>query len=185
MGSHVVNWSTFDGGFDIDDPTNTFTVSELIEGTGSLTKHGAGTLVSSAANTYSGGTTIEQGTLRTTADNVIPAGQFFLRDGTLDLSDHFERVGPGAVNQTGLILGGVAGATPEILLGDGGDFSVSTLGTFIQYDATSNPGTATITGGGSSVLSLATSSISRDFDIGDSTATDEELIVDEIGRAHV
>ena len=48
MGSHVVNWSTFDGGFDIDSSSHTFTVSQAISGSGSLTKRGAGRLVLSS-----------------------------------------------------------------------------------------------------------------------------------------
>ena len=52
------------GGFDIADAANVFTVSQALGGTGSLTKLGAGTLVLTGANTYSGGTTIGAGTLQ-------------------------------------------------------------------------------------------------------------------------
>ena len=52
------------GGFDIADAGNVFTVNQPLGGTGSLTKLGAGTLVLSGANTYSGGTTISAGTLQ-------------------------------------------------------------------------------------------------------------------------
>ncbi len=50
MGSHNVNWSTFNGGFDIDSSGNTFTVSQAISGSGSLTKRGAGRLVLSSVD---------------------------------------------------------------------------------------------------------------------------------------
>jgi RHS repeat-associated protein len=66
MGSHTVNWSSFNGGFDIADSGNTFTVSNVIAGTGSPSKFGAGTLVVSATNTYSGTTTVYAGTLKVT-----------------------------------------------------------------------------------------------------------------------
>ena len=52
------------GSFDIADAGNTFTLSQALGGTGSLTKLGSGTLVLSGANTYTGGTTINAGTLQ-------------------------------------------------------------------------------------------------------------------------
>jgi autotransporter-associated beta strand protein len=64
IGSHVVNWSSFEGGFDVASSNNTFTVSQTISGSGSLTKRGAGRLVlSSASNTFAGGTRLEGGSL--------------------------------------------------------------------------------------------------------------------------
>ncbi len=54
--SHAVNWTTFNGGFNIADPTNTFTVSAQLAGAGSLTKSAAGTLLLTASNAHTGGT---------------------------------------------------------------------------------------------------------------------------------
>ncbi|MBC7783063.1 MAG: autotransporter-associated beta strand repeat-containing protein, partial [Burkholderiales bacterium] len=68
MGTHVVNWSTFNGGFDIADAAHTFTVSSVIGGIGSFTKAGAGVLVLSGANTFSGGTILKTGTLSISSD---------------------------------------------------------------------------------------------------------------------
>ncbi|MDO9268513.1 MAG: autotransporter-associated beta strand repeat-containing protein [Methylobacter sp.] len=51
------------GGGTIDTNGNSATLSGIIGGTGSLTKSGAGTLTLSGANTYSGGTTVNAGTL--------------------------------------------------------------------------------------------------------------------------
>jgi autotransporter family porin len=51
------------GGFDIADVGNTFTVAQSLGGSGSLSPTGAGTLVVTGANTYTGGTTISAGTL--------------------------------------------------------------------------------------------------------------------------
>jgi autotransporter-associated beta strand protein len=66
IGSHpysINSGST--AGFDINDPNNTFTISDaLTQGAGGLTKLGAGTLVLANANTYTGTTLIGGGTLR-------------------------------------------------------------------------------------------------------------------------
>ena len=59
-----VNWTAFNGGFDIANAANVFAVNNVISGTGSLSKVGAGTLLLTAANSYSGATTIGAGTLR-------------------------------------------------------------------------------------------------------------------------
>ena len=64
LGSHTVNWSSFNGGLDIAAANNTFTISQNMAGSGSLTKLGAGTLVLSGTNTYAGDTTISAGTLK-------------------------------------------------------------------------------------------------------------------------
>ncbi|WP_337244103.1 autotransporter-associated beta strand repeat-containing protein [Luteimonas sp. gir] len=53
------------GAFDIASPTNTFTISQALTGDGQrVGKRGPGTLVYTGNNTYTGGTTIEAGTLR-------------------------------------------------------------------------------------------------------------------------
>jgi autotransporter-associated beta strand protein len=68
MGSHTVNWSTFNGGFDIDNSGHTFTVSQTISGSGSVTNRGAGRLtLSSMSNSYTGGTRLEGGSLQISA----------------------------------------------------------------------------------------------------------------------
>jgi autotransporter-associated beta strand protein len=62
ISSHAVNWSTFNGGFDVA-AGGTFTVVNTISGTGALSKLGPGTLIITASNSYTGGTTIAAGTL--------------------------------------------------------------------------------------------------------------------------
>ena len=74
LNSNSVNWSTFNGGFDIGAAANTFSVSSNIGGTGSLTKLGSGTLVLSGSNSYSGGTSVVSGLLAASAANSLPAG---------------------------------------------------------------------------------------------------------------
>ena len=64
LGNHVVNYGTFNGGFDIGVPGALFTLTNVLAGSGSLTKAGPGTLVLDGANTYSGPTIINAGTLQ-------------------------------------------------------------------------------------------------------------------------
>jgi len=52
------------GGIDVSDASHTLTLNQPLAGTGGLTKRGAGTLVMTGANTYSGSTTVAAGTLR-------------------------------------------------------------------------------------------------------------------------
>ncbi|CAM1000321.1 Autotransporter-associated beta strand repeat-containing protein [Rhodanobacter sp. Root179] len=52
------------GGFDIVDAGHTFTVAQALDGSGSLRKLGAGSLLLGGANSYSGGTVIEAGILQ-------------------------------------------------------------------------------------------------------------------------
>ncbi|WP_166212412.1 autotransporter-associated beta strand repeat-containing protein [Cognatiluteimonas telluris] len=52
------------GGFDIADATNVFTVDQALGGSGAFLKAGAGTLVLTGANTFTGGTAIDAGVLQ-------------------------------------------------------------------------------------------------------------------------
>ena len=63
LDTHTVNWSTFNGGFDVADPTNTVTVNPNIAGTGGMIKRGAGTLLLTGNNSYSGTTKVQGGKL--------------------------------------------------------------------------------------------------------------------------
>ena len=73
MGSYAVNWSTFNGGFDVANAANVFAVSNAISGTGGLTKLGTG-ILTSRVNTYSGSTTLTAGELSISASNNLSAG---------------------------------------------------------------------------------------------------------------
>jgi autotransporter-associated beta strand protein len=64
----------------------TATVSSVLTGTAGLSKSGAGTLVLTGSNSYSGGTTINDGTLRVVADSNLGAsgGGITFNGGTLN-----------------------------------------------------------------------------------------------------
>ena len=68
--------------------TNTTTINAVIDGTAGLTKSGAGTLILTAANNYSGATTISAGTLTLGGNGVLPVGTgVVLSGGTLELAN--------------------------------------------------------------------------------------------------
>jgi len=140
-----------------------------ITGPGSLTKLGAGTLTLSGANNYSGPTAVKEGTLRTGANNVIPAGTFTLDAGLLDLTGHSETIGPGAVSADGLVIGGGAGTLAKAL-SPTSPLLISTLGTFVH-------GLGAIPSEIAGKLELATSNGTRTFDVADNPALVEELVV--------
>lgn len=62
------------------------TLSNVVSGNGSLAKSGAGTVVLSAANTFTGGVTLTAGTLTAGSDTAFGAGLLALQGGTLNAS---------------------------------------------------------------------------------------------------
>jgi len=157
-------------------------ITGVISGTGSLNAFGPGTVTLSGANSYSGPTLVLGGTLRSGASNVIPPGTVAVRGGTLDLNGFSEVIGPGAVSATGLVMGtyptdgSAPGESTFVLASPASPLGISTLGTFIQYDATGSPGPAFITG----ALGLGTTSGTRTIDVGDSPAAVTELTISAV-----
>ena len=72
----------------LDTNGNAVTLATAFGGntSGSLTKVGAGTLTLSAANTYTGGTTLSAGTLRAGVNGAFGSGAISLNAGTLDVN---------------------------------------------------------------------------------------------------
>ncbi|MEN6450481.1 MAG: autotransporter-associated beta strand repeat-containing protein, partial [Thermoguttaceae bacterium] len=64
------------------------TISLMLAGSAGLTKMGAGTLVLSGANSYTGTTTVTAGTLAYGANNVITLGDVFVNGGTLNMGGY-------------------------------------------------------------------------------------------------
>ena len=120
FGSHTPSFNATKAvGLDISNAANTFTVSQVLNQTsGGLTKAGAGTLILSAANTYSGDTTVNAGTLTlsgarsaasgaiTVANTASTNATLAIQSGTYALGSNNFQVGAntnatGTVNQSG------------------------------------------------------------------------------------
>src|SRR5437660_609188 len=139
------------------------TISSVIAGTAGLTKAGLGTLTVSGANTYTGATAVNAGTLQAGATNTFaPTSAFTIASGaTLGLNNFNQTIGSlagagtvtngGAANRTlttggdntstafsGVIQDGAAGATNLTKVG---------TGTFTLSGANTYTGTTTISAG--------------------------------------
>lgn len=82
---HDVNWSSFNGGIDVNSAAHTFTINSNISGPGQLIKDGAGILQLNGNNTHSGGTVLRGGKLAITNSSNIggPARPITFQGGTL------------------------------------------------------------------------------------------------------
>ncbi|EIP97407.1 outer membrane autotransporter barrel domain-containing protein [Opitutaceae bacterium TAV1] len=127
------------GGVFVTDPATTLTVESAIDGSGSLAKSGAGTLVLAANNSYMGGTTVNAGTLQLGAggttgsligDVTIAAAGTLAFNRSDDLTFAGVISGDGALVQSGAgtttltgnnsYTGGATVASGALRIGDGG-----------------------------------------------------------------
>jgi len=93
------------------------TISAVLAGTNGLAKSASGTVVLSAANSYSGGTTVSAGTLRLSGNGTLGTGAISISGGELDL---------GAKSLTNTISGLTGGVLSNgTLTANGGNFNVS------------------------------------------------------------
>ena len=120
--ARVINLYSDGGTFQVDNAGTTLTVAGVIQNgaavnantIGSLTKTGAGTLLLTGANTYSGGTTIEAGVLQ--LGNAKALGGTFsyntlnISGGTLDLNGFTPVTGPVTLTSGSIINTGGAAA---------------------------------------------------------------------------
>ena len=97
----------------LDTDVNTGTFSGVISGAGSLTKSGSGTLNLSGANTYTGGSTINSGTVVVNNANSLGAstGAATLNDATIQVASGFTSNRNFALNHSGSTLEVKAGQT--------------------------------------------------------------------------
>ncbi len=128
------------------------TYSGVLSGGGSLTQVGTGTLTLSGANSYSGGTAIQSGTIRLGANNTLPtAGTVTFggasTSGTLDLNAVSQQVGGLALGAgaswTGQTITNNATGTGTLVYNGG----TSTFGGVIQDGGTGRVAALTVSGG--------------------------------------
>ena len=103
LNSHSVNWASFNGGFDLAK-NFTFTVSQVIGGTGAFIATGTNTatLALTASNSYQGGTTISGVKLQAASDSAlgdVTAPVVLGGGGTLELQN------PSAISRSILLAG--------------------------------------------------------------------------------
>ncbi|MDP1581442.1 MAG: autotransporter-associated beta strand repeat-containing protein [Candidatus Didemnitutus sp.] len=115
--------------FDVGSSTGTsagLLVSAVLSGSGGnvLTKTGAGTLGLSGANTYSGGTAINAGTLSAQNNSALGSGSVNIIGGTLSIANGISLANPIAVGSGG-ILNGTGSFSGAVTVADGGALSGS------------------------------------------------------------
>ena len=124
------------GGFNIIDSTHTFTCTANLTHAGSLIKEGAGTLALTGTNTYSGGTTISEGTLSISADGQLGSGDLILDGGLLGIA------GTSLASDSTL-------STTLIFTENGGGFNIiDSTHTFTYTDSLTHAGSLTKAGAG-------------------------------------
>ena len=122
----------------------------------SLTKTGPGTLTLSGTNTYTGATTISEGTLAYGVTNAIAGGAVTVHGGTLDIGTYNDTVGAvtlaggSIIGTTGVLTGGsyaVESGSISAILGGAGGLTKTTNGTAIISGTNSYTGATTISVG--------------------------------------
>jgi autotransporter-associated beta strand protein len=112
---------------------------------GALVKTGAGTLILSGANTYTGGTVINEGTLASGNNNTLAdAGAITNSGGTLNIGSYSDTVGAVTLSN-GTISGTTGVLTSSSILGYGGSAISAVLGGSGTLTKT-NTGTLTLSG---------------------------------------
>ncbi len=147
---------TLSGTRTFDTESGNIIVSGVMSGSGGLTKAGSETLTLSAANTYTGATTINAGTLAYGVNNAISSGAVIVSGGTLNISTFSDTVGAvtlssGAINGTTGVLTGASyamesGSVSAILAG-GAALTKTTSGTTTLTAANTYTGATTISAG--------------------------------------
>ncbi len=117
----LANAITTLGAGTVDTTANVFTLNGVIDGAGSISKVGSGTLVLGGDNAYSGGTNLNAGTIQVNTNTALGTGGLVMADGTallagvnsLALANGVTLNGTSTMNTQGftLALNGVIGGT--------------------------------------------------------------------------
>ncbi|MBB3219189.1 autotransporter-associated beta strand protein [Ochrobactrum sp. RC6B] len=150
----TINWGSEGGGFDIADAGNTFTVSKNFGAGGQLTKLGAGTLVLSGTNLYTGGTNLNEGKLSVSSEDNLgdTAGALTFNGGILQITGTDFRSTGRTINW-GSEGGGFDIATAGNVftvsqnLGAGGALTKLGAGTLVLSGTNTYKGGTTVSGG--------------------------------------
>lgn len=127
------------------------TISSAVTGTGGLTKTGAGFLSMAGNASYTGGTTVNDGTLFIGANTGLPTGGDVTVNSTVGGTAILQMGSTTAATIGALTLGGTGGTTASNIVAINGS-AVLTLGGTLTYNATGNPLESTITGTGTLAL---------------------------------
>jgi autotransporter-associated beta strand protein len=134
------------------------TIARTLAGSGALTKSTGGTVSLNEANTYSGGTTINAGTLAMGSFGRLPGtGSVTIAGGTLSIGNSFNSVGPviltsGSITGTGFTLNGVSfdvrsGTVTAKLGGSGSALTKTTAGMVTLSGANTYTGATNVNAG--------------------------------------
>ena len=140
---------TGNGGFDIDNVANTFNLANPISGAGGLNKLGAGTLQLSAANTFTGNSSVSAGTLilsnaqgfGTAGTVTLAGGELRAGNAGLDLTRDITLAG-GSINTNGntFTLSGTIGGAGDLVKNSSGTLVLTNSGNSYSGDTKVNGG---------------------------------------------
>jgi autotransporter-associated beta strand protein len=138
------------------DPSQTFTVTSVMTGSGALNKTGTGTMVLGGANTFGGGTIVSSGILQlAAAERLLNAGDLTISGGTFDLQTFGETTGvvtlvSGSIIGSGTLTGSdyqFESGTVSAPLGGAAALTKSGPGIVMLSGTSSYSGGTTINGG--------------------------------------
>ena len=152
--THTVNWSSFNGGFDLSNKSSVLTISQNISGSGSFMVGGAGTVVLTGTNTYTGGTTLLGGELSIPTDASIggTTSKITFNGGVLQINGAQPNIDSHNVNWSTFsggfdIVSAANTFTVSSAIGGSGIFTKAGAGVLLLNNANTFTGTTTIAGG--------------------------------------